>query len=74
MANLYPKILRRAHANYGATQRGSASAPEDSLDHDNAPYGVQSIEATVSAFSDWDRWGMFAGLFFVACENCDMLG
>lgn len=31
------------------------------------PYGVRCIEATVAAFTRWDRWVLFASLFFVAC-------
>jgi hypothetical protein len=67
---LYPDLKRENAASAGLVTGDGAVIPDPhARDEKNPkPYGIQFIEATVSAFTRWDRWVMFASLFFVACE------
>lgn len=61
--HLYPELAREK----------SSGSPVDETqlvdpEEKQKPYGVRCIEATVAAFTRWDRWILFASLFFVACE------
>ena len=61
--HLYPDLVREK----------SSDSPVDEVplvdtEEKQKPYGVRCIEATVAAFTRWDRWVLFASLFLVACE------